>query len=132
MANETVYCERLKYNIYRKRPKHCMNYHAEETEIKLCGRASYAASCLSPLLLIVCVLLRHMFLAPSLSTAGRIGNNMNSKISLLWFHSKTCSNKNIKYSSDYIWSFLLKLERIWYGLLRQEPIIKSASITYVY
>lgn len=55
-SNETDYCERLKYNIYRRKPMHCMNYHPEvlhklkiktcmyifvssfkETEIKLCG-----------------------------------------------------------------------------------------------
>ena len=77
MANETVYCEKLKYNIYRRRPKHCMSYHAEETEIKLCGRASFAASCLSPLLLMLFVLLRYVFLSPSLSTnyAGSINRN---------------------------------------------------------
>ena len=77
MANETVYCEKLKYNIYRRRPKHCMSYHAEETEIKLCGRASFAASCLSPLLLMLFVLLRYIFLSPSLSTnyAGSINRN---------------------------------------------------------
>jgi hypothetical protein len=77
MANETVYCEKLKYNIYRRRPKHCMSYHAEETEIKLCGRASFAASCLSPLLLMLFVLLRYIFLSPSLSTnyAGSINKN---------------------------------------------------------
>ena len=28
-ANETAYCERLKYNIYRRKPMHCMNYHPE-------------------------------------------------------------------------------------------------------
>lgn len=38
-ANETAYCERLKYNIYRRKPTECFNYHAEETEIKLCGGA---------------------------------------------------------------------------------------------
>ena len=38
-ANETAYCERLKYNIYRRKPVHCFHYHPEETEIKLCGRA---------------------------------------------------------------------------------------------
>jgi hypothetical protein len=39
-ANETAYCERLKYSIYRRKPTHCLNYHAEETEIKLCGGSS--------------------------------------------------------------------------------------------
>ena len=68
MANETAYCDKLKYNIYRRRPKHCMSYHAEETEIKLCGRASFGASCLSPLLLILCVLIRYVFLSPSISS----------------------------------------------------------------
>jgi len=34
-ANETAYCERLKYSIYRKMPSHCLNYHPEETEINL-------------------------------------------------------------------------------------------------
>ena len=28
-ANETAYCERLKYSIYRRKPTHCLNYHAE-------------------------------------------------------------------------------------------------------
>ena len=28
-ANETAYCERLKYSIYRRMPSHCLNYHAE-------------------------------------------------------------------------------------------------------
>ena len=28
-SNETDYCERLKYNIYRRKPMHCMNYHPE-------------------------------------------------------------------------------------------------------
>ena len=28
-ANETAYCERLKYSIYRKMPSHCLNYHPE-------------------------------------------------------------------------------------------------------
>ena len=38
-TNETAYCDRLKYNIYRLKPTKCFNYHAEETEIKLCGGA---------------------------------------------------------------------------------------------
>ena len=80
LANETAYCEKLKYNIYRRRPKHCMSYHAEETEIKLCGKASFVASSLSPILLILCVLLRYIFLSPSLtSTMGSIKGNPNSK-----------------------------------------------------
>eukprot|EP00094_Tigriopus_californicus_P005874 TCALIF_05660-PB protein Name:"Similar to Cacna2d3 Voltage-dependent calcium channel subunit alpha-2/delta-3 (Rattus norvegicus)" AED:0.25 eAED:0.25 QI:0/0.5/0.53/0.92/0.58/0.61/13/1066/709 len=37
-VNETAYCERLKYNIHRRKPTHCYNYHPEETEIKLCGK----------------------------------------------------------------------------------------------
>ncbi len=40
-GNETAYCERLKYNIYRRKPTDCFNYHAEETEIKLCGGAGF-------------------------------------------------------------------------------------------
>lgn len=96
VGNETAYCQKLKYNIYRRRPKHCMAYHAEETEIKLCGRASFAASCLSPLLLILCVLLRYVFLTPSMSTnAGSIGRNLNSKSILLWFRSR--SKKDMHY-----------------------------------
>eukprot|EP00096_Caligus_rogercresseyi_P006770 TRINITY_DN2360_c0_g1_i7.p1 TRINITY_DN2360_c0_g1~~TRINITY_DN2360_c0_g1_i7.p1 ORF type:complete len:691 (+),score=187.76 TRINITY_DN2360_c0_g1_i7:226-2298(+) len=38
-SNETGYCEKLKYNIYRKKPGHCLTYHPEEIEIKLCGSA---------------------------------------------------------------------------------------------
>ena len=34
-ANETAYCERLKYSIYRRKPTHCLNYHAE-VSIKGC------------------------------------------------------------------------------------------------
>jgi len=41
-ANETAYCEKLKYNIYRRKPTKCINYHAEEGEIKLCGDATRA------------------------------------------------------------------------------------------
>ena len=73
-ANETGYCDKLKYNIYRSKPKSCLNYHAEETEIKLCGRAPIAVSCLSPLLLIVCVLLRYIFLGPSVSVVSSISS----------------------------------------------------------
>jgi hypothetical protein len=80
MANETAYCDKLKYNIYRRRPKHCMSYHAEETEIKLCGRASFGASCLSPLLLILCVLLRYVFLSPSISSSGSLEYNTNARL----------------------------------------------------
>lgn len=28
-TNETSYCEKLKYNILRRKPTHCINYHAE-------------------------------------------------------------------------------------------------------
>jgi hypothetical protein len=28
-TNETSYCEKLKYNILRRKPTHCVNYHAE-------------------------------------------------------------------------------------------------------
>ena len=52
-SNETAYCDKLKYNIYRRKPNKCIMYHAEETEIKLCGDAS--RSLLSTWL--VCVLI---------------------------------------------------------------------------
>lgn len=34
-ANETAYCERLKYSIYRRMPSHCLNYHAEVMFLEL-------------------------------------------------------------------------------------------------
>merc|ERR1739844_649144 len=54
-ANETAYCERLKYSIYRKMPSHCLNYHPEETEIKLCGGSSNLSASLVLLLVILFV-----------------------------------------------------------------------------
>ena len=39
----------LQYNIYRQKPTKCFNYHAEETEIKLCGGAGRLATSLSVL-----------------------------------------------------------------------------------
>ena len=39
----------LQYNIYRQKPTKCFNYHAEETEIKLCGGAGRLATSLSGL-----------------------------------------------------------------------------------
>ena len=71
-TNETAYCDRLKvfglfilifdyvdiiintfyflqYNIYRQKPTKCFNYHAEETEIKLCGGAGRLVTSLSGL-----------------------------------------------------------------------------------
>jgi len=39
ITNSTEYCKKLKYNIFRRKPTHCYNYHPEETEIKLCGGA---------------------------------------------------------------------------------------------
>ena len=101
MANETAYCDKLKYNIYRRRPKHCMSYHAEETEIKLCGRASFGASCLSPLLLILCVLLRYVFLSPSISSSGSLEYNTNAR--LLWFCSRSRYTLSQKYCVALIW-----------------------------
>merc|ERR1712141_821388 len=54
-ANETAYCERLKYSIYRKMPSHCLNYHPEETEIKLCGSGSQISISLFLLMVILFV-----------------------------------------------------------------------------
>jgi len=54
-ANETAYCERLKYSIYRRKPTHCLNYHAEETEIKLCGGGSSQSASAMMLALILFV-----------------------------------------------------------------------------
>lgn len=62
--NETAYCDKLKYNIYRKRPDICIPYHAEETEIKLCGDAS--SFHLSKTLWLFCVLMAFL-----LSRGGR-------------------------------------------------------------
>jgi len=54
-SNETAYCDKLKYNIYRRKPTKCINYHSEEPEIKLCGDAN-KLQVLSTWLL-VCVLI---------------------------------------------------------------------------
>jgi hypothetical protein len=39
-SNGTDYCERLKYNIFRRKPTKCFSYHPEESAIKLCGGGS--------------------------------------------------------------------------------------------
>ncbi|XP_071745547.1 voltage-dependent calcium channel subunit alpha-2/delta-3 isoform X8 [Lepeophtheirus salmonis] len=50
-SNETGYCEKLKYNIYRKKPAHCLSYHPEEVEIKLCGGTSGLCASTSTIIL---------------------------------------------------------------------------------
>ncbi|CAL4060429.1 unnamed protein product, partial [Meganyctiphanes norvegica] len=35
--NETMHCQRLLLNHYRRRPTECFNYHPDEEEIRLCG-----------------------------------------------------------------------------------------------
>jgi len=47
------YCEKLKSNLYRKKPMPCVHYHPQEEEISLCG----AAGGLLPSLLLLLPLL---------------------------------------------------------------------------
>merc|ERR1711962_473954 len=51
------YCEKLKTNLYRKKPMPCVHYHPQEEEISLCGGSS---SLLPSLLLLLLPLLRHL------------------------------------------------------------------------
>merc|ERR1711936_787481 len=41
--NETTYCEKLKTNLYRKKPMPSVFYHPQEEEISLCGGCSHVA-----------------------------------------------------------------------------------------
>jgi len=52
--NETTYCEKLKTNLYRQKPRPSVFYHPQEEEISLCGGASTLA--LSALLLPVSII----------------------------------------------------------------------------
>merc|ERR1719461_514863 len=38
--NETAYCEKLKHNLYRQKPRDTTPYHVQEEEISLCGGAT--------------------------------------------------------------------------------------------
>jgi len=44
-----VYCDKLKTNLYRKKPMPCVHYHPQEEEISLCG----GSSCLLPSFLLL-------------------------------------------------------------------------------
>jgi len=54
-ANETTYCEKLKTNLYRKKPHQCIHYHLGEEEINLCGSAVsvYCSALLLPALILI-------------------------------------------------------------------------------
>jgi hypothetical protein len=52
--NETTYCEKLKTNLYRQKPRPSVFYHPQEEEISLCGGSSTLA--LSALLLPVAII----------------------------------------------------------------------------
>eukprot|EP00090_Calanus_glacialis_P023864 TRINITY_DN369_c0_g1_i2.p1 TRINITY_DN369_c0_g1~~TRINITY_DN369_c0_g1_i2.p1 ORF type:complete len:1310 (+),score=311.46 TRINITY_DN369_c0_g1_i2:336-4265(+) len=41
--NETTYCEKLKTNLYRQKPRPSVFYHPQEEEISLCGGSSHLA-----------------------------------------------------------------------------------------
>lgn len=41
--NETTYCEKLKTNLYRQKPRPSVFYHPQEEEISLCGGCSHVA-----------------------------------------------------------------------------------------
>jgi len=41
--NETTYCEKLKTNLYRQKPRPSVFYHPQEEEISLCGGSSHVA-----------------------------------------------------------------------------------------
>merc|ERR1719348_38404 len=56
--NETTYCEKLKHNLYRQKPRPSVHYHPQEEEIILCGGGSsvlFSASLLSVSLLLLAV-----------------------------------------------------------------------------
>ncbi|XP_069952251.1 voltage-dependent calcium channel subunit alpha-2/delta-3 isoform X27 [Cherax quadricarinatus] len=57
--NETMHCNRLLLQHFRKRPSTCYNYHPDEHEIKLCGGAG--ALGLPSLALLVLLTLVHIF-----------------------------------------------------------------------
>jgi len=48
--NETTYCEKLKTNLYRQKPRPSVHYHPQEEEISLCGGCSSLAASLGLLL----------------------------------------------------------------------------------
>jgi len=57
-SNETLYCEKLKTNLYRKKPHQCIYYHPQEEEISLCGSGCMLS--LSPLLILTLYLGLHI------------------------------------------------------------------------
>ncbi|XP_042222529.1 voltage-dependent calcium channel subunit alpha-2/delta-3-like [Homarus americanus] len=57
--NETMHCNRLLLQHFRKRPEKCINYHPEEHEITLCGGAG--ALSVPSLALATLLLLAHTF-----------------------------------------------------------------------
>jgi len=52
--NETKYCEKLKTNLYRQKPKPSISYHKHEEEISLCGGSSSLIASLSLVLVSLC------------------------------------------------------------------------------
>jgi voltage-dependent calcium channel alpha-2/delta-3 len=58
-SNETMYCEKLKTNLYRKKPHQCIKYHPQEEEISLCGSGCSFKMC--PVVLIILYLTTYLY-----------------------------------------------------------------------
>jgi len=55
--NETTYCEKLKSNLYRKKPHPSVSYHPQEEEISLCGGGAVVTQSAVLAALLSCLLL---------------------------------------------------------------------------
>ena len=104
-----LFCS-LQYNIYRQKPTKCFNYHAEETEIKLCGGAGRLATSLSGL--------------QASAGAGLHGSIWPKFLQLVWYFKLNESQDFVGTSRNFeckIWNLDFKIE-LWWAQIQSDKM----------